>query len=185
MCTYPWWGAFFFLPCCAHVGSQTYICHVWLFGTPWTVACQAPLSMGFPSQECWSGLPPPPPEDLPDPGIKPTSPALAGRFFTTEPSGKPVKKRRNNSVGEFPGGPVFRTQHFHCRRCGFNLWLGNKDPTSQRCGQKKKKVFFKGWTEKEDSTKDTRRNSEGSRKSTQIECQGKPSGSVIIRFDYI
>ena len=55
------------------------------FETPWTVACQAPLSMGFPRQEYWSGLPFPSPGDVPDPGIKPTSPALAGRFFTTEP----------------------------------------------------------------------------------------------------
>ena len=51
-----------------------------------TVAHQAPLSMGFSRQEYWSGLPCPPPGDLPDPGIEPTSltsPALAGRFFTT------------------------------------------------------------------------------------------------------
>ena len=56
--------------------------HVLLFATPQTVALQAPLSVGFPSQEYWSGLPFPPPEDLPDPGIE-ASPALAGRFFTT------------------------------------------------------------------------------------------------------
>ena len=43
---------------------------------PWTVVCQAPLSMGFPRQESWSGLPFPSPGDLPDPGIKPGSPAL-------------------------------------------------------------------------------------------------------------
>ena len=55
----------------------------------WTVACQAPLSMGFPRQEGWSGLPFFPPQDLPDPGTKPLSPALAGRLFTTEPPGKP------------------------------------------------------------------------------------------------
>ena len=54
------------------------------FATPWTVACQAPLFMGFPRQEYWGGLPFPPPGDLPNPGIKITSPALAGRFFTTE-----------------------------------------------------------------------------------------------------
>ena len=57
-----------------------------LFVTPWTAAHQAPLSMGFSRQEYWSGLPGPPPGDLPDPGIKPTSlvsPVLAGRFFTT------------------------------------------------------------------------------------------------------
>ena len=59
---------------------------VQLFTTPWTAACQAPLSMGFSRQEYWSGLLLPPPRDLPDPGIKPAtlmSPALAGRFFTT------------------------------------------------------------------------------------------------------
>ena len=59
---------------------------VQLFVTLWTVACQAPLSLEFSSQEYWSGLPCPPAGDLPDPGIKPTSlmsPALASRFFTT------------------------------------------------------------------------------------------------------
>ena len=45
--------------------------------------------MGFPRQEYWSGLQFAPPEDHPDPGIKPASPALAGRFFTTDPPGKP------------------------------------------------------------------------------------------------
>ena len=66
--------------------------HVRLFVIPWTVARQAPLSMGFPRQEHWSGLPFPPPGDLLNPEIDPgtpASPALAGRFFTTEPSGKP------------------------------------------------------------------------------------------------
>ena len=63
-----------------------------LFVTPWTVVRQAPLSMGFSRQECWSGLPLSLPGDLPDPGIKPTSasPALAGGFFTTASPGKPV-----------------------------------------------------------------------------------------------
>ena len=59
------------------------------FVTPWTIAVQAPLSVGFSRQESWSELPFPFPEHLPDPGIKPASPALAGRFFTTEPSEKP------------------------------------------------------------------------------------------------
>ena len=60
--------------------------HVRLFATSWTVALQAPLSVGLSRQEYWSGLPSPPPGDLPDPGIEPVyllSPALAGRFFTT------------------------------------------------------------------------------------------------------
>ena len=51
------------------------------FSTPWTVACQAPLSTGFSRQACWSGLSFPPPGDPPDPGTEPMSPALAGRFF--------------------------------------------------------------------------------------------------------
>ena len=69
-----------------------FIC-VHLFATPWTIALQAPLSMRFSRQEYWSGLPCLPPGDLPNPGIKLTSlvsPALAGRFFTTEPSRKPL-----------------------------------------------------------------------------------------------
>ena len=58
---------------------------------PWTVACQFPLSIEFSRQEYWNGLPFPSPGDLSDPGIEPTSPTLAGRFFTTEPPGKPTK----------------------------------------------------------------------------------------------
>ena len=60
--------------------------HVWLFVTPWTTAHQVPLSMGFSSQEYWSGLPCSPPGDLLDPGIELSSlmsPVLAGQFFTT------------------------------------------------------------------------------------------------------
>ena len=56
-----------------------------LFATPWTVARQSPLSLGFPRQGYWSGLPFPPSGNLPDPGIEPvppSSPALTGRFFT-------------------------------------------------------------------------------------------------------
>ena len=59
------------------------------FVTLWTVACQAPLSMEFPRQEYWNGLPFPSPGDLPDdPGIELATPALAGGFFTTEPPGR-------------------------------------------------------------------------------------------------
>ena len=57
--------------------------------TPWTVVRQAPLSMEFSRQEHWSGFPFPSPRDHPDPGIEPTSPALAGVFFTTELPEKP------------------------------------------------------------------------------------------------
>ena len=59
--------------------------HVWLFVTPWTVACQALLSMGFSRQEYWNGLLIPSPGDLPDPGIKSTffmSAYIGGGFFT-------------------------------------------------------------------------------------------------------
>ena len=61
---------------------------VWLFATLWTVAHQAHLSLGFSRQECWSGFPCPPPGDLPDPRIKPTSPvstALQSNSFTGPP----------------------------------------------------------------------------------------------------
>ena len=61
-----------------------------LFATPWTVAHQAPLSMGFPGHEYWSGLPSPSPGDLSNPGIKPGSPALAGGFFIIEASREAV-----------------------------------------------------------------------------------------------
>ena len=63
---------------------------IWLFATPWTVAHQAPLSMEFSRQAYRSGLQFPTPGDLPSPGIRPMSPALAGRFSTTELPGKPM-----------------------------------------------------------------------------------------------
>ena len=69
--------------------------HVGLFVTPWTVASQAPLFMGFSRQEYWSGLLCPPPGDRPNPGIKLTSlvsPALQADSFPTEPPGKPCKE---------------------------------------------------------------------------------------------
>ena len=70
--------------------------HVWLSSTPWTVTHQTPLHMGFSKQEYWSGLPFPPPRDLPNPGIKPTplmSPALAGGFFTTSATWEALNAR--------------------------------------------------------------------------------------------
>ena len=60
------------------------------FVTPWTVAFQAPLSMRFPRQEYWSGLPFPSPGDILESGIEPVSPALAGGFFAIESPGKPL-----------------------------------------------------------------------------------------------
>ena len=62
--------------------------------TPWTIACQAPL-WGFSRQEYWSGLPCPPPGDLPNPGIKPRSPTWQADSLSSEPPGKP----KNTGVG--------------------------------------------------------------------------------------
>ena len=63
---------------------------VQLFVIPWTVDCQAPLSMEFSRKEYCSELPFPTPGDLPNPGIEPVFPALAGGYFITEPPGKPA-----------------------------------------------------------------------------------------------
>ena len=74
-----------------HVYVLSHFSCVWFFATPWTVACQAPLSMGFSRQDYWSGLPCPPPGGLPNPGIKPKSrlsAVSAGRFFTTSTTWK-------------------------------------------------------------------------------------------------
>ena len=67
--------------------------YVWLFVTPWTVAYQAPQSMGFSRQEYWSGVPFPSPGDLPNPGIQPGSPSLQADTLPSEPPGKIVKER--------------------------------------------------------------------------------------------
>ena len=61
---------------------------VQLFTTPWTIAYQGPLSMGFSSQECWSGLPFPSPGDLPNSGIEPGSPTLQADALPSEPPGE-------------------------------------------------------------------------------------------------
>ena len=71
---------------CVYVCVLSFFSHVQLFATLWTLACKAPLSMGFSRQEYWSRLPFPLPGDFPDPGIELVSlasPALAGKFFTT------------------------------------------------------------------------------------------------------
>ena len=83
-----------------HVKSLS---HVQLFVTPWTLARQAPLSMGFFRQECWSGLPLPLLGDLPDPGIKPMSPvsgALQADSLLLSHRGSPLCKQ-NHPVGGF------------------------------------------------------------------------------------
>ena len=83
--------------------------HVPPFAAPWTVARQALLSMGFSSQEYWSGLPFSSPGAGPDPGIEPVSPvspALAGGFFTTEPTWEARDGRSQLQIQHFPQLPV-------------------------------------------------------------------------------
>ena len=98
---------------------------VQLFSTPWSVACQVPLSMGFSRQEHWSGLPCPPLGDLLDPGTEPVSllsPTLAGRFFTTEPPGKPSVAMRVYNGGKSIG-LLLSSSHQEDRRTGsFNVF---------------------------------------------------------------
>ena len=95
-------------------------CHVWLCVTLWTVACQAPLSLGFFRQEYWSELPFPSPGVLPDPGINPMSPvssALQVNSLPAEPSGKPLLLlslcAREFCARELGQGPV-GLAHFCC-----------------------------------------------------------------------
>ena len=73
-----------------------------LFAIPWTVVYQASLSVGFSRQEYWSGLPFPPPGDLPNPGIELRSPALQADTLPSEPPGKPdlSKERKIESVSD-------------------------------------------------------------------------------------
>ena len=92
--------------------------HILLFETLWTVAYQAPPSMGFSRQEYWSGLPFPSPGDLPDPGIEPGSPALRAEALISEPPGKPWMVN-------------FSRKNFHVR----------SHNTLNLAGKKKKKAF--------------------------------------------
>ena len=64
--------------------------HVQFFSTPWNVAYEAPLSMGFSMQESWSGFPFPSPGDLPNPGLEPGSPALQTNALPSEPPGSSI-----------------------------------------------------------------------------------------------
>ena len=87
-----WFGEDVVIPVYSHCCCLVARLCLTLYVTPWTIAHQASLSMGFARQEYWSGLPFPFPGDLPDPGIEPQAPAvscIAGEFFTTEPLGKP------------------------------------------------------------------------------------------------
>ena len=96
---------------------------VQLFATPWTVAHQAPLSMGFSRQEYWSGLLFPSPGDLPKPGIEPGSPALQVDILTSEPPGKPqiaYSCMQNQPTNIYFGGPmVWKTISY----CSLNVGI--------------------------------------------------------------
>ena len=100
--------------------------------TPWTIAHQAPLSMGFSRQEYWNGLPSPPPGDLPDPGISHGS-STAGRFFTAEPPGKPIlsytRTQKATSVycsfSTRPNGTVSCLTYSSLQPFLFCFWLEN------------------------------------------------------------
>ena len=91
--------------------------HVHLFATPWTVSCQAPLSMVFSRQEYWSGLPFPSLGDLANPGIKPMSPALQVRSSLSEP---PV--RASSRQLHLPTS-VEKKPACQCRRHRFDPWV--------------------------------------------------------------
>ena len=100
---------------------------VQLFVTLWTVALQAPLSMGFSRQEYWSGLPCRPPGDLPNPGIEPmslTSSALAGRFFSTSITWEAPSK--NAGLFKFPQKPPTLWMEFICL-CKIVTWYLQKE----------------------------------------------------------
>ena len=89
------------------------------FAIPWTVAHQAPLSMGFPRQEYWSGLPFPSPGDLPHPGTEPESPALQVVSLPPESLGKPhMHIFRSILIYSFPGGSVGKESAFNPRDSG-------------------------------------------------------------------
>ena len=90
--TYPFQESYSMIHACV----LSHFSCVQLFAISWTVAHQAPTSMGFSRQEYWSGLPCPPPGNLPNPGIKPTSltsPAFGSGFFTTKQENKAIKTK--------------------------------------------------------------------------------------------
>ena len=80
-----------------HACVLSLLSYVWLFATPWTVSCQALLSMGFPRQEYWSELPFPSLGPLPNPMVEPESPTLAADSLPSEPLGKPLVELENRT----------------------------------------------------------------------------------------
>ena len=99
----------------------SYFIRVWLFATLWTTDPQAPLSMGFPRQEYWSGLPFPSPGGLSDPGMEPGSPALQVDSLPSEPPGKPIFYHKHSLIRDTSlqycyKGPEFSRYHKKSRK---------------------------------------------------------------------
>ena len=116
---------------------------VWHFSTPWTIAHQAPLSMGYSRQECWSGLPCPPPGGLPNSGIQPGTPALQADSLPCEPLGNCLQCRtpgldpRVRKVSwrrEWLPTPVILPGEFHGWRnlAGYSPWGRKESDTTER-----------------------------------------------------
>ena len=121
------YGVDIFQLCNIYGGVCMYVfSRVWLFMTLWTAAYKVPLSLEFSRQKYWSRLPFPTPEDLPNPGIEPTSPALAGRFFTPVTPGKPFVTY--NSVINISPGPEDKRNRSSCKNQGD---IGIKDKESK------------------------------------------------------
>ena len=128
----PWSPESAFILLFAILGKVKSLSHVPLFVTPWTVAYQAPPSMGFSRQEYWSGLPFPSSGNLPHPGIKPRSPALYTDALPPEPPGSPPYKLLGNLI---PTG----------RMAGLKtvLWPFTSKPVDKGSGRKKTFFFEK------------------------------------------
>ena len=93
--------------------SETFS-HVQLFVPPWTVACQAPLSMGFSRQEQWGGLPFTSPGDLPNPGTEPRSPTLQADSLPSKPPGKPCSIPHHRPGEQVPFSPAKPASRLPC-----------------------------------------------------------------------
>ena len=113
-----------------HLSACQSLSHIQLFATPWTVVNQAPLSMEFPRQEYWSGLPFPPPGDLLDPGIESASPELAAASLPLSHLGSPLSisemSRLTYRVTELPLFTQVKKQPTNQPR-GKVLWYMNKN----------------------------------------------------------
>ena len=93
------------------------------FATPWAIAHQAPLSIGFSRQEYWSGLPFLSPGYLPDPGIEPRSPTLEADALTSEPPGKPLIHDIKYITNVLPWWLRGKESICPCRQHGFHPWI--------------------------------------------------------------